>query len=136
MLQRVIDGLAGVVPWGRAPVGLTAPPTARALFRVWPGQSADAHPLTREIAAVADFLEHRADGRPVVISSRDIEDEDPYVVSVSLDRAIERRWVDSSQALALPAGAAEAWLIVTADRWIDPLLALSLIHISEPTRPY
>jgi hypothetical protein len=59
----------------------------------------------------------------VVISSRDIEDEDPYVVSVSLDRAIDRRWVDSSQALALPAGAEEAWLIVTADRWVDPLLA-------------
>ena len=72
---------------------------------------------------MADFLEHRADGRPVVISSRDIEDEDPYIVSVSLDRAIDRRWVDSSQALALPAGAEEAWLIVTADRWIDPLLA-------------
>ena len=68
-------------------------------------------------------VEHRADGRPVVISSRDIEDEDPYIVSVSLDRAIDRRWVDSSQALALPAGAAEAWLIVTADRWVDPLLA-------------
>ena len=104
-------------------LGLTAYATARDLFRVWPEQFADAHPLNREIAAVADFLEHRADGRPVVISSRDIEDEDPYVVSVSLDRAIDRRWVDSSQALALPAGAAEAWLIVTADRWIDPLLA-------------
>ncbi|MBP6788754.1 MAG: hypothetical protein KA170_14275, partial [Candidatus Promineofilum sp.] len=104
-------------------LGLTAAATARDLFRVWPEQFADAHPLNREIAAVADFLEHRADGRPVVISSRDIEDEDPYVVSVSLDRAIERRWVDSSQALALPAGAAEAWLIVTADRWVDPLLA-------------
>lgn len=102
---------------------LTAAATARDLFHVWPDQFADAHPLNREIAAVADFLEHRADGRPVVISSRDIEDEDPYVVSVSLDRAIDRRWVDSSQALALPAGAAEAWLIVTADRWVDPLLA-------------
>jgi len=106
-----------------AALGLTATATARDLFRVWPEQFADAHPLNREIAAVADFLEHRADGRPVVISSRDIEDEDPYIVSVSLDRAIDRRWVDSSQALALPAGADEAWLIVTADRWVDPLLA-------------
>ncbi len=104
-------------------LGLTAYATARDLFRVWPEQFADAHPLNREIAAVARFLEHDADGRPVVISSRDIEDEDPYVVSVSLDRAIDRRWVDSSQALALPGGAEEAWLIVTADRWIDPLLA-------------
>ncbi len=102
---------------------LTAAATARDLFHVWPDQFADAHPLNREIAAVADFLEHAADGRPVVISSRDIEDEDPYVVSVSLDRAIDRRWVDSSQALALPVGAEEAWLIVTADRWVDPLLA-------------
>jgi len=106
-----------------AALGSTAYATARDLFRVWPEQFADAHPLNREIAAVADFLEHRADGRPVVISSRDIEDEDPYVVSVSLDRAIDRRWVDSSQALALPVGVEEAWLIVTADRWIDPLLA-------------
>ena len=128
---EVIDWAAARRRWAGAgaaalvvvALGLTAAATARDLFRVWPEQFADAHPLNREIAAVADFLEHRADGRPVVISSRDIEDEDPYVVSVSLDRAIDRRWVDSSQALALPAGAAEAWLIVTADRWIDPLLA-------------
>ena len=105
-----------------AALGLTAQATARDLFHVWPEQYADVHPLNREIAAVADFLEHAADGRPVVISSRDIEDEDPYIVSVSLDRAIDRRWVDTSQALALPAGADEAWLIVTADRWIDPVL--------------
>ena len=128
---EVIDWAAARRRWAGAgaaalvvvALGLTAAATARDLFRVWPEQFADAHPLNREIAAVADFLEHRADGRPVVISSRDIEDEDPYVVSVSLDRAIDRRWVDSSQALALPAGAAEAWLIVTADRWVDPLLA-------------
>ncbi len=128
---EVIDWAAARRRWAGAgaaalvvvALGLTAAATARDLFRVWPEQFADAHPLNREIAAVADFLEHRADGRPVVISSRDIEDEDPYIVSVSLDRAIDRRWVDSSQALALPAGAAEAWLIVTADRWVDPLLA-------------
>ena len=105
-----------------AALALTAQATIRDLFHVWPEQFADVHPLNREIAAVADFLEHAADGRPVVISSRDIEDEDPYIVSVSLDRAIDRRWVDTSQALALPAGADEAWLIVTADRWIDPVL--------------
>ena len=103
-------------------LGLTAQGTVRDLFHVWPEQFADAHPLNREIAAVANYLEHGADGRPAVISSRDIEDEDPYVVAVSLDRALDRRWVDTSQALALPAGAAEARLIVTADRWVDPLL--------------
>ena len=125
---------AGAVVLVVVALGLTAAATARDLFRVWPEQFADAHPLNREIAAVADFLEHRADGRPVVISSRDIEDEDPYVVSVSLDRAIDRRWVDSSQALALPAGAAEAWLIVTADRWIDPLLA-DVVNLGEGSPP-
>ena len=125
---------AGAVVLVVVALGLTAAATARDLFRVWPEQFADAHPLNREIAAVADFLEHRADGRPVVISSRDIEDEDPYVVSVSLDRAIDRRWVDSSQALALPAGAAEAWLIVTADRWIDPLLA-DAVNLGEGSPP-
>ena len=128
---EVIDWAAARRRWAGAgaaalvvvALGLTAAATARDLFRVWPEQFADAHPLNREIAAVADFLEHRANGRPVVISSRDIEDEDPYIVSVSLDRAIDRRWVDSSQALALPAGADEAWLIVTAGRWVDPLFA-------------
>ena len=125
---------AGAVVLVVVALGLTAAATARDLFRVWPEQFADAHPLNREIAAVAAFLEHRADGRPVVISSRDIEDEDPYVVSVSLDRAIDRRWVDSSQALALPAGAAEAWLIVTADRWIDPLLA-DAVNLGEGSPP-
>jgi hypothetical protein len=137
--QPSATGRGGVVAAALVVValGLTAAATARDLFRVWPEQFADAHPLNREIAAVADFLEHRADGRPVVISSRDIEDEDPYVVSVSLDRAIDRRWVDSSQALALPAGAAEAWLIVTADRWIDPLLAdvVGLGAGETPPRP-
>ncbi len=139
---EVIDWAAARRRWAGAgaaalvvvALGLTAAATARDLFRVWPEQFADAHPLNREIAAVADFLEHRADGRPVVISSRDIEDEDPYVVSVSLDRAIDRRWVDSSQALALPAGAAEAWLIVTADRWIDPLLA-DAVNLGEGSPP-
>ena len=103
-------------------LGWTARDTARDLFHVWPEQFADAHPLNREIAAVARYLESSDDPRPVVISSRDIEDEDPYVVSVSLDRDVARRWVDTSQALALPAGAAEARLFVTADRWIDPAL--------------
>ncbi len=103
-------------------LGWTAHDTARDLFHVWPEQFADAHPLNREIAAVANYLEHTADARPAVISSRDIEDEDPYIVAVSLDRAVERRWVDTTQALALPAGAAEARLLVTADRWIDPAL--------------
>lgn len=102
---------------------LTTRDTVRDLFHIWPEQFADAHPLNREIAAVAAYLERDPDTRPAVISSRDIEDEDPYIVSVSLDRPVERRWVDTSQALALPAGAAEARLIVTTDRWIDPLLA-------------
>ena len=95
-------------------LGWTARDTARDLFHVWPEQFADAHPLNREIAAVANYLEYTADARPAVISSRDIEDEDPYIVAVSLDRAVERRWVDTTQALALPAGAAEARLLVTA----------------------
>lgn len=104
-------------------LGWTVAATYRDFFHVWPEQYADqTHTFNREIAAVADYLEHGPDGRPVVISSRDIEDEDPYVVAVSLDRVVERRWVDTSQALALPAGVAEARLIVTANRWIDPLL--------------
>ena len=113
-------------------LGWTARDTARDLFHVWPEQFADAHPLNREIAAVARYLETSDDPRPVVISSRDIEDEDPYVVSVSLDRAVERRWVDTSQALALPVGAAEARLFVTADRWIDPAL-LEWVGEDAPT---
>lgn len=65
-----------------AALALTAQATFHDLFHVWPEQFADVHPLNREIAAVADYLEHAADGRSVVISSRDVEDEDPYVVRV------------------------------------------------------
>lgn len=104
-------------------LGWTAYATVRDLFHVWPEQYADTHTLNREIAAVALYLEQSDDERPVVVSSRDIEDEDPYIVRVSLDRLSDRRWVDTSQALALPANVDEARLIVTAERWIDPLLS-------------
>jgi 4-amino-4-deoxy-L-arabinose transferase-like glycosyltransferase len=102
-------------------------------FDVWPNVYAKVHTLNREISAVANYLEHNPDRRPAVISSRDIADEDPYIVSVSMDREeFAVRWVDTSQAIAIPVGVNEARLIVTNDRWIDnTLLILSGIS-SEP----
>ena len=97
--------------------------TWRDYFTAWPAATADVHTLNREIFAVANYLQQQPDSRPVLISSRDIADEDPYIVAVTVEREeMARRWVDSSQALALPAGVAEARLIVTADRWIDETL--------------
>ena len=97
--------------------------TWRDYFTEWPAATADVHTLNREIFAVANYLQQQPDSRPVLISSRDIADEDPYIVAVTVERGeMVRRWVDSSQALALPANVDEARLIVTADRWIDQTL--------------
>ena len=114
--------------WGVVPAmllaslafGSLALATWRDYFEIWPEESADVHTLNREVAAVANYLEHNPDSRPAVISSRNIADEDPYIVAVSMDRAeFPIRWVDTGQAVAIPAGVDEARLIVTADRWLD-----------------
>lgn len=103
---------------------LVATATWRDYFDAWPNEYADVHTLNREVSAVADYLEHNPDGRAVVISSRDFADEDPYIVSVSMDREeFAIRWIDTGQAIALPVGVDEARLIVTADRWVDEELA-------------
>lgn len=97
--------------------------TWRDYFTAWPAVTTDAHTLNREIFAVANYLQQQPDSPPVLISSRDIADEDPYIVAVTVERSdVARRWADTSQALALPAGVDEAQLIVTADRWIDQTL--------------
>lgn len=97
--------------------------TWRDYFSEWPAATTDVHTLNHEIFAVANYLQQQPDNRPVLISSRDIADEDPYIVAVTVEREeMVRRWVDTSQALALPAGVDEARLIVTADRWIDQTL--------------
>ena len=101
-------------------------------FEIWPQQTADVHTLNREVAAVADYLEHNPDSRPAVISSRDIGDEDPYIVTVSMDRTSLIRWVDTSQAIAIPAGVEEARLIITADRWLDKRLMKLAAIDNEP----
>lgn len=92
-------------------------------FEVWPSVTTDVHTLNREIFAVATYLQTEPDTRPAVISSRDIADEDPYIVSVVVEgETAVRRWVDTSQTLAFPAGVDETRLITTSDRWIDQTL--------------
>jgi hypothetical protein len=103
--------------------GSVATATWHDYFELWPNETADVHTLNREVAAVTNYLEHHPDNRPAVISSRDIADEDPYIMAVSMDRVeFPIRWVDTSQAIAIPARVDEARLIVTADRWLDQAL--------------
>ncbi len=98
--------------------------TWRDYFQVWPTEYGHVHTLNREVTAVVDYLAHESDKRAVVISSRNIADEDPYIVNVSLDDpTFPIHWVDSGQAFAIPVGVDEMRFIVTNDRWIDELLA-------------
>jgi 4-amino-4-deoxy-L-arabinose transferase-like glycosyltransferase len=102
-------------------LGLTGSATWRDYFTQWPAVPETREPLNHNIMAIARYLENEADhNQPVVISSAHIEDSAPYIVGVSLDRRdLVVRWVDTGQALALPAGHETARLLVTADRWLD-----------------
>lgn len=89
-------------------------------FTAWPNHPGTLAPLGRNVAAIAHYLELDPSAAPAVISSANLEDAAPYVIEVSLDRQdFAIRWVDSGQAMALPAGVTNGRLVVAADRWID-----------------
>lgn len=101
-------------------LGLTTAATWQDYFTTWPNHPGTVAPLGRNVAAIAHYLEFDPSSAPAVISSANLEDAAPYVVEVSLDRDdFPIRWVDSGQAMALPAGVTNGRLIVAADRWID-----------------
>jgi 4-amino-4-deoxy-L-arabinose transferase-like glycosyltransferase len=101
-------------------LGFTTVATWEDYFTTWPNHPGTVAPLGRNVAAIAHYLEFDASSAPAVISSANLEDAAPYVVDVSLDRDdFPIRWVDSGQAMVLPAGVANGRLIVAADRWID-----------------
>ncbi len=89
-------------------------------FTTWPNHPGTVAPLGRNVAAIAHYLEFDPSSAPAVISSANLEDAAPYVVDVSLDRDdFPIRWVDSGQAMVLPAGVTNGRLIVASDRWIN-----------------
>ncbi|MCA9944494.1 MAG: hypothetical protein KC449_13490, partial [Anaerolineales bacterium] len=101
-------------------LALTTAATWQDYFTTWPNHPGTLAPLGRNVAAIAHYLEFDPSAAPAVISSANLEDAAPYVVEVSLDRTdFPIRWVDSGQAMALPAGVVNGRLIVATDRWID-----------------
>lgn len=96
--------------------------TWQAYFVSWPAAKPDAWQRNYNVALndVASYLQNDPDKRAVAISSRNIEDAHPLILSATLERDdLEVRWVDTSMALVLPAGQDEVRLLVTRDRWID-----------------
>ena len=101
-------------------LSLTTAATWEDYFTTWPNHPGTVAPLGRNVAAIAKYLEFDPSSAPAVISSANLEDAAPYVVEVSLDRDdFPIRWVDSGQAMVLPAGVTNGRLIVATDRWID-----------------
>ena len=122
-LQKQKKGWLTAVPIGVALIALlvTAQATWQDYFGPWAAQELLAVQYNNNLGAIIQHVYHTPElaTTPLLISSRNIEDVDPYIFSVSLDDAPDTRWIDTSQALVLPAAQPEARLFVAADRWLD-----------------
>jgi len=88
------------------------------------------------INAIVNTVQDDASSLPAVISSHSIEDAHPTIVGVTLERDdVPLYWVDTTQALVMPAGYEEARLFVTTRRWIDSDLS-AYIGLSEMPATY
>lgn len=114
-LPLLVAGVAAVIVTGRA--------TAEAYYIAWPiSKEAD---FLRNYnvyvsAVIADLASSpTSDRRPVAISSHSIEDIHPTLVQVTLERDLDVRWIDATQAFVLPSGGQDVRFYITRDYWVD-----------------
>lgn len=100
-------------------------------FFYWPSLPLVNAQYNANITAVAHYLQNTSENTPATISGLYLEDVDPYLTGMILDRAdLLLTWADSSQAIAIPDGVDHTRLVVTADRWVDETLA-TYIHLNS-----
>jgi 4-amino-4-deoxy-L-arabinose transferase-like glycosyltransferase len=103
---------------------LTARYTWHDYFTTWYALAGKTAQYNANLVAVSRYLDSDPDARPVLISSPYVEDVDPYLLSLTLARTdLVTRWLDTGQALAMPAGYETVRLAATSGRWIDPHLS-------------
>jgi len=93
-------------------------------FDVWAQQEGIAWQYSAAPSHAARYLEQAADSRAILINTLGIEDADPIIFDGILDRTdLVVRWVDTGQALVMPAGENETRILLAANRWIDSSLS-------------
>lgn len=120
--------LAGLVA-----LAVTGLATWRDYFGPWAEQELLAIQYNNNLGGIVRYVYQtpQLTNYPLLISSRNIEDVDPYIFSVSLDERPDSRWIDTGQALVLPAGHEEARLLLASDRWLDQTL-VELANLPPP----
>ncbi len=119
--------LVGLALWqiGRA--------TWRDYFYVWPQQELLSIQYNAAPTTAGRYADQDGDPRPILVNTRSIEDADPIIFSSVQDRLDGvTRWVDTGQALVMPAGYVEARLLLDADHWIDSALSAFAGLDSQP----
>lgn len=105
-------------------LGLIGSATWRDYFHVWPQQELIPTQYNAAATTAGRYFDQDNDPRPVLVNTRSIEDADPITFSSVQDRPdLVTRWVDTGQALVMPAGYLETRLLLGTDRWIDSALS-------------
>lgn len=111
--------------WLLALMGLTATgySTWRDYFQLWPQEPLLAVHYNQYLWAMARQLEETPNVEPILMNSRNLEDADPYILTASLGEALRGRWLDTTQAIAFPAGQEQIELWVAKERYLHEALA-------------